>query len=293
MRRRFTVIARNITESITSERGMTLTELIAAMAVGAVLISLVLQFFVQQSQSFIRTREKAEMQQEIRWAINFVGDRLKLAGNGLPPACGWPAVENTDGGSEPDSVSVLGSYKSIVCTLTQNMGNEGSQIKVDVTEGIETGDLCAISDGTFQEIFLATSFTDQHIWHDTYLPWNDDKKLDHRYDAGSSLTVVTYYCFYVATDDEGHRNLMVQTQAYPGQPILSDVEDFQIRFNMKDGSWIDEPLPEEIYDIRMIEISIRARSHNEIKGYLDPEYGDAYQRLEVTSRIIPKNLTTM
>ena len=274
-----------------AERGMSLVELMAAMVVGSVIFTLVLQFFVSQSNSFIRNREKAEMQQEIRWAINYVGDRLKLAGNGVPPTCGWPVVENIDGIDEPDSVSVLGSFKSLVITTTQTMGNEGSQVKVDNTEGLEIGDLCIISDGTWQEIFLATDVKDAHIWHDTWPPWNDDKKLDHRYVEDSSITVVTYYGFFVAVDEEGRSNLMVQTQAYEPQILLGDVDDFQIEFKMKDDTWIDEPYPDEIYDIRMIRITIRARSHNELQGYTDSDYEDSYMRLEVSSTIIPKNLT--
>jgi len=278
---------------LSSERGMALVELMAAMVIGAVLIVLVLQFFVGQSKSLIRSRDTAEMQQELRWAINYVGDRLKLAGNGVPPTCGWPVVENTDGVDDPDSVSVLGSYKSLVMTTTQTMANEGSQVKVDDTDGLEIGDLCVISDGTWQEIFLATDVKDMHIWHDEFPPWNDSMKLDHRYVEGSSLTVVTYYCFFVEVDEEGRSNLMVQTQAYEPQILLGDVDDFQIRFQMKNNEWINEPRADELYDIRMIEIAIRARSHNEIKGYTDPEFGDSYQRLEVTSQIIPKNLTIL
>ena len=86
---------------------------------------------------------------------------------------------------------------------------------------------------------------------------------------------------------------MVQTQAYPPQIILSDVDDFQIRFKMKNDAWIDDPYPDEIYDIRLIEISIRARSRNPIKGYIDPKFGDSYMRLEVTSSVIPKNITIL
>lgn len=278
---------------LANERGVTLVELIAAMTIGAILITIVLEFLMGQSKSMLRNREAAEMQQEIRWAINYIGERLKLAGNGVPPTCGWAVVENTDGGAGPDSVSVLGSFKSLVITTTQTMGNEGSQVKVDDTNGLEIGDLCVISDGTFQEIFLATDVKDQHIWHDTFEPWNDDKKLDHRYTEGSSITIVTYYGFFVAVDKDGHSNLMVTTQAFQPQVLLGDVDEFQISFKMKDDTWLDEPSIDQIYDIRMIKITMRARSHDPIKGYSDPVFGDSYQRVEVTSTVIPKNLTIL
>ena len=72
-----------------------------------------------------------------------------------------PPIDPGNGPSDsPDTVTVLGNFKSILATLSQNMGNTGSQVKVYTTEGIEIGDLCVISDGTFSEIFLATDLTD-------------------------------------------------------------------------------------------------------------------------------------
>lgn len=277
------------------ERGITLIELLVATVITGILLAVVMKFFVDQTAGFNESRQSSEMQQELRWAINYVTERLKLAGNGVPPTCGFPVLENIDGGgSVPDSVSVIGSFKSLVITTTQTMANEGAQVKVDDASELEPGDLCVISDGTFQEIFFVTSIQNVlHLWHDTALPWNDDAKLDHRYVSGSSITVVTYYSFFVDVDDEGRSNLMVTTQAYPPQILLGDVDNFQIRFKMKNGSWLDETTPDEITDIRMIEITIRARSHEPLQGYLDPEYGDAYKRIEMQSVVIPKNITIL
>jgi len=276
------------------ERGVTLLEVLVAMTIGAILLTGVFRFLVSQTTAFLEYRQAAEMQQELRWAINYIGERLKLAGNGVPPTCGWPIIENIDGGEAgSDSVNVLGSFKSLVITTTQNMGNEGSQIKVDNTDGLEVGDLCVISDGVYQEIFMVTDINALHIWHQTAPPWNDDNKLEHRYAADSSITVVTHYSFFVQEDEDGHENLMVRTQAYEPQILLGDVEDFQVRFKMANGEWIDDPYPDEIIDIRMIEISLRARSGEPIKGYTDPVYGDSYKRIEMKTRVIPKNITIL
>lgn len=172
------------------------------------------------------------------------------------------------------------------------MGNSGSQIKVDNTDEIETGDLCVISDGTFQEIFIVTGINpgDNHLWHSMALPWNDDNKLDHAYLKDSSVTIVSYYTFFVDTDEEGRSNLMLKTQAYEPQILIGNIDNFQIRFKMKDGSWMDEPNEVEIYDIRMIEITIRAKTPEPLKNYIDPVYGDAYKRIEFKSVVIPKNI---
>lgn len=288
---RFKYWYRKLTRRAGEERGMTILELLVAMSISAILITLGFQFLRNSGESFVQKREMAEMQQELRWAMQFVQDHMKLAGNGVPPACGWPPIDPGNGPSNsPDTVTVLGNFKSILATLSQNMGNTGSQVKVFTTEGIEIGDLCIISDGTFSEIFLATDLTDTHIWHDTFLPWNDDGKLDHRYDAGSSLQIASYYTFYTDVDDNGVRNLYLRTQYYDGQVLLGDVEDFQVRYQMKDGRWEDYFDDSEVYDVRVVEVVITSKTPTAIKTYTDPIYGDGHRRVVLSSKIIPKNV---
>lgn len=274
------------------ERGFTIVELLVAMSISAILAVLAFQFLSAMTTSFEETREVAEMQQELRWGMNFLSENIQQAGNGAPPTCGWPIIKasNMPGGL-PDSLTIIGCFKSINITITQQWGNAGSQEMLDDTSEIEIGDLAVISDGTFSEIFMITDKTDLHVWHDTYPPWNDDIKLDHRYAEGSTLTVISYYQFYVETTAEGRKNLVLAHQYYGPQILVGDVEDFQIRFQMKDGQWIDEPDSNEIYDIRLVEVTIRARSPEPIPHYTDPAYGDGYRRVELKSKIIPKNIT--
>ncbi|MFC1512015.1 prepilin-type N-terminal cleavage/methylation domain-containing protein [Candidatus Latescibacterota bacterium] len=274
-----------------SECGMTLIELLVATTIGLILITMIFQFFVIQLQNFNETRMNAEMQQELRWGFNFLSDHLKLAGNGVPPTPGFRVIDNINGPSgAPDSINVIGCYKSLKITTDQHMGNHGSTVKVPSSDGVEIGDLIVISypPNGWQEIFLVTSINANHIWHMPAPPWNDDNHLEHAYPEGSICTVVTYYSFFVDTDDEGRTNLMVQSQAYPPQVLAGDIEDFQVRFKLRDNTWVDNPLEES--DIRMMEITLRAKTPDPIKGYLDPEYGDEYKRLTLKSNVIPKNI---
>ena len=275
------------------ERGMTIVELLMGVVISGILVTLVFQFFSANTSTLTEAQQTAQMQQELRWAMDFVSEHLKLAGNGVPPASGWAVISNTDGGSDSDSLSVLGAFKSLVINTTQNMGNEGSQVMVDDSSDIEVGDLCVISDGTFSEIFMVTDKNLNHLWHKTMLPWNDDNKLDHRYVANSSATIVTHYSFFVGPDEDGIDALLVESQAYYPQVLLGNVDDFQIRFKMKSDNFQDEVSADEVYDIRMIEITIRAKSPVPIQGYTDPVYGDSYKRIEMQSLVIPKNITIL
>ncbi len=275
-----------------SQSGMTIIELMAAMTIGIILLTMVFQFFIFSVQNFNEGRMTSEMQQELRWASTYISDRLKMAGNGVPQMSVFRVINNYDGGSGSDSVVVIGSYKSLVLTTTQAMGNKGSQVKVNDTSGIEAGDLIVISypPGGWQELFLVTSIQNiLHLWHAAAPPWNDDNQLNHTYPIGSLCTVVTHYSFFVQTDDEGHSNLMVQTQVYPPQILAGDIEDFQLRFKLRDGSWVNNP--DNVSDIRMMEISLRARTPDPIQGYRNPVYDDEYKRIVLRSNIIPKNIT--
>ncbi len=274
------------------EKGFTIVELLVSMSISSILAVLAFQFLSSMGSSFGERRQEAEIQQELRWGINFLSETVQLAGNGVPPTSGWPVIKasNMPDGL-PDSLTIIGCFKSINVTTTQTMGNEGSQIKLDNTSEIEVGDLAVISDGTFSEIFMITSKNISHVWHATFLPWNDDNKLDHRYVEGSNLTVISYYQFYVETTAEGRQNLVLKHHYYPSQILIGDVDNFQVRFKMKDDRWIDAPSAEEVYDIRIVEVTIRARSSEPIPNYTDPTYGDGYKRVELKSKIIPKNIT--
>ncbi|MDP2982790.1 MAG: prepilin-type N-terminal cleavage/methylation domain-containing protein [Candidatus Latescibacter sp.] len=274
-----------------SEKGMTIIELIVSMTIGGILLTSAWSFFVTQTSNFDQNRQTAEMQQELRWAMQYVSEHLRLAGNAVQSTGGWQVIENKDGvGDAPDSLIVLGSYRSLVVNTTQTMGNEGAQIKVSSTDGIEEGDLIVISDGTFSELFYVTSIQSDHLFHAKYLPYNDDNKLEHRYTSGSTVTVVSHYSFFIQTDAQGHPNLMTKTQAYPGQILGGDIDRFQIRFKMKSGSWQNTVSATEVYDIRQIEITLRARSPQPLRNYRDPVYGDGYMRLELKSIVIPRNI---
>lgn len=274
-----------------TESGFTLVEMLVATVVSLIILAGLFQFFQVMTKSFNENRQMAEMQQEVRYALNFVSDCVKLAGNGVPPVSGWPVITNKDGGAGSDSVGVLGCYKSLVVQTTQNMGNEGSQIMVSSAEGIDEGDLVVISypPNGWQEIFMCTKLASAlHVYHDAFPPYNPDNKLDHKYPEGSIVSVATHYSFFVENDENGHPNLMVRTQMYDPEILAGDIESFQLRFKMKDNTWLNETT--QLGDVRMVEISIIARTPDPIKDYIDPVYGDSYKRVELKTVVIPKNV---
>jgi prepilin-type N-terminal cleavage/methylation domain-containing protein len=275
-----------------AQKGMTLIELLVSMTIGIILLTSAWSFFLKQGDSFMEQRQLAEMQQELRWASQFLSDHVKLAGNAFPPTSGWQVINNTDGSSgAPDSLTILGSFKSLIAVTAENMASATAAVKPDSIQKFETGNLVVLSDGTFLDLFLVTNITGGRLVHDTSLPWNADNSLDHIYGTGSTLTVIDQFNFYLKTDGAGHPNLMLRTQAYPEQLLAGDIDQFQVRFKMKSDLWQDTVVANEVYDVRQIEITLRARSPQPLRNYRDPVYGDAYKRLELKTLIIPKNIS--
>lgn len=273
-----------------SEKGMTIIELLVSMTVGAILMTAAWSFFSTQTNNFEENRQISEMQQELRWAMQYVSDHLRLAGNAVPTT-GFQVIEIKDGtGGASDSLTVMGSFKSVIALTTENMASIAANVKPDSLQKFEQGNLVVISDGTSQALFLVTQITGGRLCHATSLPWNNIADLNIQYGTGSTLTIIDQFNFYSKTDARGHPNLMVKTQAYPEQILGGDIDRFQIRFKMKSGSWQNTVLSSEVYDIRQIEITMRARSPRPLRNYRDPVYGDGYKRLELKSIVIPRNI---
>jgi prepilin-type N-terminal cleavage/methylation domain-containing protein len=291
------------------QRGMTLVELLVAMVIGGILVTSIFQFMSVGSSNFLRNRDSAEMQQELRWAMQFVAAHIRLAGNIIPQVLisdtGYMVINNVNGASgAPDSLTVIGSFRSMVITLDQTMSTESAQVKcsvkpttpaVPLSDLFTVKDLAFISNGTYSEVFQITKVQGDLLYHETSTPWNSSASLDHKYESQSSISAVDVYSFYVKTDGTGHKNLMVKTQSWPEQILVSDMENFQIRFKMKSGVWKDTIEANEITlnEIRAVEVTMRTKSAKAIRGYRDPKYGDAYKHMQLKSLIIPKSIAIM
>lgn len=291
------------------QAGFTLVELLVALLIGGILVSLIFLFLNVQSKSFLRSRDSSEMQQELRWAMQFVSDHVKLAGNIVPQVLvsdtGCKVIDNVNGaGNSPDSLTIIGSFRSVMISLDQSMANESAQIRcsvkpnppaVPLTDVFSVNDLAFISNGTFSEVFQVTKVQGDLLFHETSLPWNSSANLQHRYETQSSLSAVEVYSFYVKTDESGHQNLMVKSPAWPEQVLAGDIEDFQVRFNMKSGNWKDTVEANEITlnEIREVEVTLRARSSQPLRGYRDAKYGDAYKHMELKNAVIPKSIAVL
>ena len=69
----------------TRARGFSMIELMVAMAVGLIVVGAATQLFQSAMKSTMLVTEQAEMQQNVRTALNLVARDVSMAGSGLPP----------------------------------------------------------------------------------------------------------------------------------------------------------------------------------------------------------------
>lgn len=122
---------------IVSEKGLTLMELLVAIAMTTIVVAAVFTTFIAQQRSFWTQDQIAEMVQSSKIAFNMLVDNIRNAGSGYPEfeqpdingnASVFEAVDSGPNGG-PDSITLIGGFKR-VAELSQNLGFGSNQIRI-------------------------------------------------------------------------------------------------------------------------------------------------------------------
>jgi len=104
----------NMNQPSNKIHGFTLLELIAAMAVGIIVIGAAAELFKSGIDATALVTQQADMQQNVRTALNMVARDVSMAGSGLPP--GGLALPYGTG----SSLSKYGCDQTSTCYLAAN-----------------------------------------------------------------------------------------------------------------------------------------------------------------------------
>ena len=176
--------------------GMSLMEILVAMAIGLIGIAVITQTYIV-NESYKRSTTSAGGAQTngalalftierdarmggwgmawssvlgcsgLRWYYN--GDYSNPPGGGLPLLNPVP-VSITDGGAGPDSITIMygtGTERVIPATLSSTMASAGATIDVDNSEGFSSspGDLILVAQGSTCAMVQVTGLTGGQIQH--------------------------------------------------------------------------------------------------------------------------------
>ena len=288
------------------EAGFSLVEVMAALVILAIAMTAVFATFTSQQKSFMVQSRVAEMQQNLRQAVEYISRDIRLAGYGIPPPPdnvtinvtipnnviatgvvtmrGLYAKDNTTG---PDQIYVLYRFDMDAnqppTLLNSAMATYNTDISVVSISGFDNGDLILVASDTNADLFQITGTpSGSTLTHDTS---GFNAATAHPTFPGylvnppavvAKARFVRY--FIDTTTDPAHPTLMVDRMAgRPAQPVADDIEDMQLTYGLDtstpaDGvvdSWTPNPTFAQLTQVRQVRLEFIARSRLPEAGWVE------------------------
>lgn len=269
-------------------RGFTLLEIVVALAVFGIAMTLVFAIFFLQRRSFDLQNDSARMQQSLSAAMKSLEADLRRAGTGLPPAvvvrvppdlAGLPGVAMVsglglaDGGpSGPDRLYVA-HLSSAPTRLVRDMQGPSADLHVADGYGWRGGGLGLVFDSGGADIFRVGQVGDggrlaQHR------PGAPGAGLSKAYEEGASVARASFAGYRIETGPNAARPALVRTTADAGgelrsMSIAEDIEDMQVRLVLqgeeRDGDRLSDDLS-VLQGAAAVRIHLTARSRTATPG---------------------------
>ena len=286
-------------------KGLTLIELLVAMAISGILIAALYRTFIGQHRTYTVQEEVVDMQQNARVAINRMMREIRMAGFGnawniLPPyglpfsAMGGPFSyiinprdnQNTIIGHHDDQITIIGAFEqvSVLKTLTDGTNTIELVEKADQFNLINRKYLCVGG----LETHVVTAISGNTITLDSNLLFN------HR--AGTPVFKVKAITYQLRWDNR-NPNMPVltredHTDGGGSQVVAENIDNLQFRYVLEDGSESDSPADPS--SIRMVRVTVHARtSFSDLEFKSDPEFKvgvGGFRRRTIASNILVRNM---
>jgi len=266
---------------IRTNRGITLIELLIALAMSSILIAAIYRVFISQQKSYVVQEQLVDMQQNMRASISRMMSEIRMSGFGSVEA----VLEGGDGVNGfhqvitpgENSITVVGGFKQI-------RRDNGNPITVS-----------SISENTITLNYSTEEFdrpAHQYISiggvesstviqrKGRILTLANTLRLNHSKDTPIfKIQAITYT---VGKSDGKPILQRNENTGGGGQPIAENIEDLQFEYFDANGN--PTAFPE---DIRMVKVTVTARtdiSDPQLKG------GDGYRRRQIASNISIRNM---
>ena len=276
-----------------SEAGFSLIEVMSALVILTIALTAVFATFISQQRSFTVQNRVAEMQQNLRHAVECTSRDIRLAGYGIPGIVTVPnnviaagvtsmrtlyAKDNTTG---PDEIYVLymldmdANQPPTVNSIA--MASAGS-VTVDNAVGFlpAGGELVLVTDASTADIFQTISVGGNVLTFGGVYGG-----IAHTlYGVGPPAATVAkarFLRYFIDGSDPAHPTLMVDRNI-PGQaaqPVADDIEDMQLDYGIDtsapaDGivdSWV--PNPATLSQVRQVRLRFVARTRLPEAGWVE------------------------
>lgn len=329
-----------------SEKGYTLVEILVVMVILAIVSAGITTVFITGLTEYGVREVNIRMQQQARLAMYDIERELKTAGYGFMDfgnlkinvysksansVISWAIVEaNNVAGAASNTDSILIRYQTndpaTLPDVTISSDHPDSSVNTPVSDasGFEQGDLFFVYDpddltkpASMLQVSNTPSSKSDALKHNSGNNWNYNPPNaginifpSGGYRRGCKVVNLrTLGVKWVQYHVDGNRNLIKESSTAP-QPhiVAAGIEDMQIRYQFKDGTWRNAPVAgdanHDINNLRALKVSIIARTAKPDLRYggsqpfqLTGSQGDGavyrgggYRRMTMSSTISLRNL---
>ena len=264
------------------EAGFSLVEVMAALVILAIAMTAVFATFTSQQKSFTVQSRVAEMQQNLRQAVDYMSRDIRLAGYRIPDNVTIPngvvetgvtslrslyAIDNNAG---PDQIYILYLFDMDVnqppLDNAAAVPANATSITASSATGFATagGELVLVTDDSTADLYRTSGATPANA--PTTLTFgggvfNFNTGHTKSYPAGSTVAKARFVRYYIDSTDPAHPTLMVDRMGgLASQPLADDIEDMQLTYGIDTSSpadgvvdvWTSNPAtPSQIRQVRL------------------------------------------
>ncbi len=266
--------------------GFTLVELMVATALLGMIVTAALSLYLNQQKQWVVQDQIADMQQNVRVAMDELVTKTRMAGCGFFP---WGLAPIKSADANPDTFYIRHNPHDCLSAVGKNVLSNTIHTRGD-PECFVPGMRAYIWDYVGQSEWFTVGWVDTNEglgWYEVHSTEN----LDNLYKAKDNPRIMVFdeYKYYIDhTSDSGHPTLMRVINGLPAQVFAENVEDLQVTYIMNDGTTTS--VPDDVLDIKTIHISLQTRTERQDAEWTDQVHGDGYRRRTLASKIDARNL---
>ena len=288
------------------ENGITLIELMIALAIGAVTVAAGYEIFISSHRSYVTQTQLSTTQQNVRIAMELMARDARAAGFGAPQPSGvvnglshvvtaWNNINNVD---QDDAITLVGGYQQ-AGTVTFTPGNNANQEGSTLLQLLSPGEGSQFNTTTKRALSIMGIFYAQ-IANVDGATLTLDRPLDRTYAGGEAVYRVESVTYQLDGTDPLHPAL-VRTDSNGPQTVVTDIEDLQFAYLLTNGAVINDAAGETLAglesQVQAVRISLVARSRTEevnplaglsrpaLEDHVAATTDDGYRR-RVLSRVV-------
>jgi hypothetical protein len=281
--------------------GISLVEILIALVISAILIAGVYRMFIRQQKTYTTQEQIADMQQNVRIAINKMIREIRMAGfggknnnihgkndiiNGFGNVNGFSNIINPSNdiavdGILHDQITVVAAYDQ-VGTLAASSSKGSSTLTINYGDSDQRCD-------NPREIYLCLNGRDNYLIQPTsenQISLAEKVILKEDHVQGEPVFLVKAITYGLRKDNHGVWVLFRdENTGGDRQTVAEHIESLQFRYVLVDGKEMD--LPPNPKEIRGIRVTITARTQME-----DPELKgeDRFRRRALTTYVDLRNM---